>query len=348
MAKEAPLSSQSNMNKKIPALSSSIAAFSKRNTRPQRKAPPKPSMEVITSDNLTWINIENPSEEEINYLAENYPFHPLDLDDTMSRRQRPKIDTYKDYLFYVLHFPKYRKDELVLSSSQVSVFIGENYLITLHSGDLKPLTKLFRECQIDEEARAEHFEFGSGYLFYNIIDRLVDYCQPIIDKMMDNLDNVEVEVFNAGTKSNQSLLKKVSYLRRDTISFRRTMWPMRALINGMEARISKYISKNMSAYFGDLIDHMDRVWDALEEVKEIAEGLFSSYSAISLDRTNDVVRVLTMLATIMMPFTVIASMWGMNVPVPWQEHPLGFVWVSVIMVIIVILLMIILRRLKII
>jgi len=123
---------------------------------------------------------------------------------------------------------------------------------------------------------------------------------------------------------------------------------MRALINGMEARISKYISKNMSAYFGDLTDHMDRVWDALEEVKEIAEGLFSSYSAISLDRTNDVVRVLTMLATIMMPFTVIASMWGMNVPVPWQEHPLGFVLVSAIMVVIVILLMIILRRLKII
>ena len=135
------------------------------------------NLESLTCDKLTWINIEQPTERETEYLAQNYPFHPLDLDDCLSRIQRPKLDEYKDYLFLVLHFPVFNKEARVTTPSQVSIFIGENYLITLHKGELKPLVKLFRECQIDEESRQENFGQGSTYLLYRIVDRLVDYCQ---------------------------------------------------------------------------------------------------------------------------------------------------------------------------
>ncbi|MEE8582839.1 MAG: CorA family divalent cation transporter, partial [Dehalococcoidales bacterium] len=109
------------------------------------------NIKTLTWGKLTWINIERPTEKETKYLAEHYPFHPLDLDDVLSRQQRPKIDQYEDYLFLVLHFPIFNKEQRVTTSSQLSVFIGKNYLITLHSGELKPLVKLFRECQIKDE-----------------------------------------------------------------------------------------------------------------------------------------------------------------------------------------------------
>ncbi|MCK5434284.1 MAG: magnesium transporter, partial [Dehalococcoidales bacterium] len=138
------------------------------------------NIRTITHGKLKWLNIEKPTARETEYLAQNYPFHPLDLDDCLSRIQRPKIDEYKDYLFLVLHFPVFNKEARVTTRSQVSVFIGENYLITVHKGELKPLVKLFRECQIDEESRQENFSQGSGYLLYRIVDRLVDYCLPIL------------------------------------------------------------------------------------------------------------------------------------------------------------------------
>ena len=148
------------------------------------------NIESLTWGDLTWINIEQPTEKETEYLAQNFPFHPLDLDDCLSRKQRPKIDEYKKYLFLILHFPVFNKEARVTTPSQVSVFIGENYLVTLHKGELKPLVKLFRECQIDEESRQEHLSQGSGYLLYRIVDRLVDSCLPISNKMMDNIEDV--------------------------------------------------------------------------------------------------------------------------------------------------------------
>ena len=302
-------------------------------------------MEIIKADGLTWINIENPSEKEINYLSENYPFHPLDLDDTMSRHQRPKFDVYKNYLFYVMHFPKYRKDERVLSSAQVAIFIGEDYLITIHSGELKPLTKLFRECQIDEESRHEYFASGSGFLMYSIVDRLIDYCQPIVDKIMNSLEDIEQAVFVPGVPP-KTLIRKISTLRRDTFSFRRTMWPMRALVNSLENQISKYVDQNFSVYFGDLTDHTDRLWDALDEVKEIADVLFDTYFVLSMDRANDIMRILTVLATIVTPITFISSIYGMNVDLPIQESPFAFLVIIGVMIIIISTALFIFRKMR--
>jgi len=150
-------------------------------TARQVKKKEESNLESVTYGDLTWVNIEHPTEKETEYLAQNYSFHPLDLDDCLSRIQRPKIDEYKDYLFMVFHLPIFHKEARVTALSQLSVFIGKDYLITLHKGELKPLVKLFKECNIDKEARQEHLSQGSGYLLYRIIDRLVDYCLPILN-----------------------------------------------------------------------------------------------------------------------------------------------------------------------
>ncbi len=291
------------------------------------------NLESLTWGDLTWINIEGPTENETEYLAQNYPFHPLDLDDCLSRIQRPKIDEYKDYLFLVFHFPVFSKETGVTAPSQLSVFIGENYLITLHQGELKPLVKLFRECQIDEESRQENFSQGLGYLLYRIIDRLVDYCLPILNKIGFNIERVEDDIFSSGVRS---AIREISTLRRDVISFRRIIWPMRAVIGSLEPKIRRFTKVDMSVYFGDMIDHVDKIWDGLDEYKEIIEGLNDTHDSLATNRTNEVIRMLTIIATILLPITVVASIFGMNIPLGVFETS-GFSFLYVLLIVLVII-----------
>jgi len=292
----------------------------------------QPKVESLAWGDLTWVNIERPTEQETEYLAQNYHFHPLDLDDCLSRIQRPKIDEYKDYLFLVFHFPAFNKQARTTTASQLSVFIGEKYLITLHKGELKPLVKLFKECQIDEESRQEHLSQGSSYLLYRIIDRLVDYCLPILNKIVGNIEEVEDNIFSDSTRG---AVKEISILRRDIISFRRIIWPIRAVIGSLEPKIRRFTKMDLAVYFGDTVDHVDKIWDALDEYKEIIEGLNDTYDSLASNRTNDVMRMLTVIATILLPITVVASLYGMNIPLPFQQSNYSLLFVFLIMAVVI-------------
>jgi magnesium transporter len=289
------------------------------------------NLEQVTWGGLNWVNIEEPTQKEIEHLAQNYPFHPLDLDDCLSRIQRPKIDEYKDYRFIVLHFPMFSKEARVTLPSQVSIFIGKDYLVTLHSGALKPLVKLFRDCQIHEEARQENMK-SSGYLLYRIVDRLVDYCFPILTKIMNNIEKVEDDIFDA--KQRQTVVE-ISIIRRDIISYRRIIWPLRAVISTLERKTAEYTTEDMEAYWGDIVDHVDKIWDNLDECKEIIEGLEDTNDSLYSHRTNEVIRILTIMATIMMPLTVVVGVYGMNVRLPGGGQPGNFLSFAIIMMIMV-------------
>ena len=303
-------------------------------TTPQvRKQEEELNVESLSWGDLTWINIEGPTERETEYLAQNYPFHPLDLDDCLSRIQRPKIDEYKEYLFLVLHFPVFNKQTRATTSSQVSVFIGEKYLITLHKGELKPLVKLFRECELEEEARQENFSQGPGYLLYRIIDRLVDYCLPILNRISANIEETEDNIF--ASKRIPRAIEAISTLRRDVIAFRRIIWPMRAVIGSLEPKIRRFTKMDLAVYFGDTIDHVDKIWDALDEYKEIIVGLNDTHDSLATNRTNEVMRMLTVIAVILLPITVIASIWGMNIPLPFQNSTHSLLFVFLIMAVII-------------
>jgi magnesium transporter len=208
------------------------------------------------------------------------------------------------------------------------VFIGPNYLITLHKGELKPLVKLFKECEIDEESRQENFSEGSGYLLYRIIDRLVDYCIPISNKMLDNIEDVEDGIFS---NTRRSQIKGISVLRRDIIAFRRIIWPMRAVIGSLEPNVRRFTKMDLSVYFGDTVDHLDRIWDALDEYKELIEGLNDTHDSLMTNHTNTIIRLLTIISTILLPTTLIASIWGMNIGLPFQNSSHSFIYIVLIM-----------------
>jgi magnesium transporter len=267
---------------------------------------------VVTFKDLTWVNVEQPTTLETDYLAQNYHFNQLDLDDCLSRRQRPKIDEYKDYLFVVLHFPKWHKDIEIARPSQVGMFIGRKYVVTVHAGELTPLVKFFELCRDSAAMRQKAMSRGSALLAYRIIDLLVDYCFPIMDKILSQMDSLEDKVFDQTYEATHEL----AVARRDIIAQRRIIWPLRAVIAELEAKLKKFTTRDMSDLFGDMLDHLAKIWDTLEECKEVIEVYKDSDYVLSTERINRIMRVLTIFSAIILPFVVISSIYGMNVTLP--------------------------------
>lgn len=275
-------------------------------------APGNLNLQSVVYGNLTWINIENPTEHETAYLAHNFPFHSFDLDDCLSRKQLPKIDEYDDYIFTILHFILYKKETRTSTHGQIAVFTGEKYLITLHSGEFKHLSKLFVECQTGEQSRKEYMEHGSGYLLYRILDRMVDAYFPILDKIIDLVENVEDAVFD----ENLEVARELSILRRDINTQRRVIFPMRTLGVALGKKLQRFASVDITVYYGDLMDHVNKICETLDECKETIEVFKDADFLLSTYRINRLNRILTILGTIFLPFLVISSVYGMNIALP--------------------------------
>ena len=291
-------------------------------------------IETINQGKLTWIYIEKPATEEVEFLAGNFNFHPLNLDDVLSRVQRPKIDEDEDHLFIVLHFPVFDKENRVTKSSEVDIFIGENYLITVHcAGDLKPLAAFFRLCQTDEESRKKYLGRSSGFLLYHVIDRLTNYCFPILNKLTENIEAIEDVIF---TRTTPETVRQISLVRRDLISFRSVIHPQIAVIETLEREEYPFFKEDQEIYFGDVADHIRKIWDGLEDCKEVVDGLAETSNWLTSNRIQEIMRVLTIVMAIIAPATLIASIFGMNVPLPGGETssllPLGILLVIMLFI----------------
>ena len=176
----------------------------------------EPRISELSADGLTWVHAERPGALEVAYLAERFGFHELDIEDVLSKRQRPKIDEYPEYLFVVLHFPFYDKTVRRLNAAELDVFIGQDFLITLPNVELLPVTYLFRRCEDDPELRRELFQ-GSGYLLYHVLDDLFDYCFPILDKIGAKLDSIEPSIFE---ERSEDVVRDLSNVKQEIISYR--------------------------------------------------------------------------------------------------------------------------------
>jgi magnesium transporter len=277
------------------------------------QSPEKPlNIEAITWGDLTWVNIESATEREINWLAETYSFHPLALDDCLSRKQISKLNVYPGYLFFVFHYPLYHKETRIATKQQWSAFIGENYLITINTVEIKTLVALFRDCMANEDARQEYMQQGSGFLLYRILDRAIDSYFPVLDKILSLMENVEDAVFDEDVEA----AKELSILRRDIITQRSVMFPTRTLFVEMENKLKRFSKTDVTAYYSDLMDHMNKICDTLDECQEIIEVFKDTDYVLGTDRLNRVMRVLTIFSTILLPFITISSIFGMNVFAP--------------------------------
>lgn len=289
-------------------------------------------VEVLANDRVTWVNIEKPTVEDMDYLRQRYPFHPLDLEDCLSRIERPKIDEYDDYLFIIMQFPVFDASRRVSRPSEVDLFIGAGYLVTVHDGNLWPIAKLFDDCQADEQARQKHMGRGASRLLHDVIDRLVDYCFPILYKVDANIREIEEDIF---TEQVPDVVREISWVRRDIITLQRIVKPQIAIVSNLEHKDRPFIREELDVYFGDVLDHLYKAWDTLEDHRDVIEGLSDTANTLTSYRINEVMKILTVISIIILPLTLVSGIYGMNIPLPLSGHPFSFAFILLLMVLMV-------------
>jgi magnesium transporter len=284
-----------------------------------------PRIDELSASGLTWVHVETPTSLELGELAERFGFHELDVEDVLSKRQRPKVDEYPGYLFVVLHFPVYDKRIQRLNAAELDVFLGPDFLITLPNVELLPVSRLFTRCDNDEELRAELFSKGSGYLLYHVLDDLFDYCFPILDKIGYKLDSVEDDIEEGRF---EEVVRDLLKVKQEIISYRKIIKPERTTLRLLERYTHRFLPEDLEVYFDDIVDASERVWDLLDNYKEVVDGLESTNESAIQHRQNDVLRILTIFSVTMLPLTLIAGLFGMNVAFPGEGSHEAF-WVIV-------------------
>ena len=291
---------------------------------------PEPDAARITEvqgDGLTWIHWGKPTHEEAQQLAARFDWHPLDVEDVLSRRQRPKVDVHTEgesaYLFAVLHFPVYDKAIGRLNAGELDVFLGSDYLVTFPTVELRPVTLLFRRCCENEELRRNLFARGSGRLFYEVLDDLYDYCFPIVDKIGYKLEQIDENIDDVGVRA-KDLVRDIHKVKQEIISYRKIIKPQRPTLRQLERGVERFLPEELELYFDDIVDASERIWDMLDNYKEVVEALEDTNESLISHQQNDILYVLTIFSVVMLPLTFLTGLFGMNVQFPGYGSSVAF------------------------
>jgi len=292
----------------------------------------RPRVTELHSEGLTWVHCLAPTTEEAQQLAARFGWHPLDVEDVLSRRQRPKIDVYPEgengasgYLFAVFHFPVYDAAAGRLEAAELDVFIGPDYIVTLPMIELRPVSYLFRRADENEDFRQKNLSLGSGRLLYEILDDLYDYCFPILDKIGLKLEEIDQEIGGDDRQSARDLVTDIHRVKQEIISYRKIIKPQRATLRVLERRIEDFLPEDLELYFDDIVDASERIWDILDNYKEVVEALEDTNESLISHQQNDILYVLTIFSVVMLPLTFLTGFFGMNVHFPGFDTAAGFI-----------------------
>jgi len=282
----------------------------------------EPQVAELEFGGVRWLNIEEPTATETGWLAEHFDFHELDLEDVLSTRQRPKIDEYDDYLFMVLHLPYFDKSIGRLNAAELNIFVGADYVITLPNITLKPVGRLFSRLSNSSELREEYFSKGAGYLLYEILSESFDYCFPILDKIGFKLDRLQNAIWE---ERSEDVARDISNAKQEIIAYRKIIKPERSTLRLLERVRARYLPEDLEVYFDDIVDSSERIWDQLDNYKEVVEALEQTNETVIAHRQNDILRVLTVFSVIILPLTLITGIYGMNFEhIPFSHDQHGF------------------------
>jgi magnesium transporter len=276
---------------------------------------------LSSPNNLLWIDLYDCSESELHYVGNIFDFHPLALEDCLQESPRAKIDKYDDYHFFVFHSLRYfeeAEEEDEISSIELDVFLGANYIVTIHPIALSAVGKVARISLKDTEM----MDRGPEYLLYKIVDNIVDDSFPIIERLGERIDDLEDNIFSSKDKH---ITEEILTLKRTIILLRKVLIPQRHIFANIRGRYSFFVNDDNVPYYLDLADNLNSVLDTVNTYRDLVNSSTETYYSILTGRTSEIITILTIISIIMMPLTVITGFFGMNVDFPGREHPF-MVW----------------------
>ena len=256
---------------------------------------------------VTWLNIAGLRDvEAIERIAKRYEVHPLVLEDILNTTQRPKIEIFDDYIFVVLRMLRYDEAKKTLANEQVSLILGPRFVITFNERPNTALDGLRRRIR-DQEGRVR--KAGADYLAYALIDVICDHFFAVMERIGESIEAIESEVMDRPT---QKLVQRIHRLKRELISLRKATWPLREALSALIRAEHELIQPATLPYLRDLYDHTIQIIDMVETSRDMLSGLLDIYLSSVSNRMNEVMKVLTIIATIFIPLTFIAGIYGMN------------------------------------
>jgi magnesium transporter len=257
--------------------------------------------------NATWVNIDGLHDIHlIEKIGNHFNLHPLLLEDILNTEKRPEIEDYGDFIFMVVKMLYYDDVKGTVMSEQLSIVLGKNVVISFQErvGDVfNPIRERIRN------SKGRIRNGGTDYLAYALIDTIVDNYFIILEKFSDRLETLEEELIG---KFSQMTLKEIHAMKREMVMLRKSVWPLRELVNGMERSESRLINKSTVMFIKDLYDHTVQVIDTIETLREMLSGMLDIYLSNTSNKMNEVMKVLTIMASIFIPLTFIAGIYGMN------------------------------------
>ena len=285
----------------------------------------------IKNKEIRWIDIINPDKDTVSFLKQDFNICSSILKEYIPKIKRPKVEEYKDYLFIVIHFPIFNKKSRKTISTELDIILFENTLITSHSGSLPELKKIFEKCNSNAQTKNYYLKNNAIELIYKILDKLIDTRMPMLDHIDDHINNIEEGIFNGDERK---MVTEIAIIKHDIISFRRTMKPQRMVLESLSRNIGKITSENFSRLSAEVIGSNIKVWNTLENHKEMLEALEHTNESLLSYKLNNTMKILTAFSVIMLPLSLIANVFGMNVTngMPFESQPFGF-WTVLFMMI---------------
>ncbi len=265
--------------------------------------------------NLLWVDLFNFTDAEANQVAEIFDFHPLSVEDCLHYSPRAKVDNYEDYYLFVLHALRYEEEsDDEISLEQLNVYLGKNYVVTLHRRTLPTLGKIAKDCLANN--RLEVMRKGPDFFLYTILDGITDMYFPILDRINERVEELEDDLYLEPTRE---VTEEILSLKRTTLAMRRAILPQKRIFASGNGNYAFNVGEENIPYFLDLVDHVERIIDSIDSFRDLVDGALATYESIIGARTSETIRILTVISTIFMPLTFLTGFFGMNVPLPAQH-----------------------------
>jgi magnesium transporter len=286
---------------------------------------------VKDKDNLVWIDLNKPGEAELQKIAEEFNFHHLAIEDAGLQHQRPKVDEYANFYFVVFYSLMIEESSKGFKATEIDMFMGENFLVTVHYADIPALSEANKRWQ----SNADQINRDIGVLLYSLLDTMVDEYFPVLDSLIDQVEELEDLIFDESKTYRRNYIATTLELKRNLINLRRIAAPERDLLNVLTRHDSPIFSEKTNIYFQDVYDHLVRVTDTLDSYRDLLSGALDANLAVISNDLNKVMRTLTAASIILMTDALIAGIYGMNfVDIPELKWAYGYPYCLALMVVV--------------
>lgn len=293
---------------------------------------------VQSEQGLLWLDLVNPGKGEMDILEKVFELHPLTLEDCINTITRPKIEQFEKYTFIVMHAAATTPRAQRIRTIELNICLGKNFIITIHQEAIKGVGTAIERTQKNPSTMSK----GSDTLLHLVVDSLVDNFIPVLDVMDYKISNIETQVL---TNPTQKTLNNIFAAKKDILYLRRFIGPQREAVNILSKENFQFINPKRRVYFRDVYDNMIFINDTIDTYRDVINGAFDAYLSTISNRTNDIMKVLTIIATIMMPLTLITGIYGMNFRImPLLMWKWGFSSISALMILIGIGMLIYFKR----